>query len=211
MGTPASDSTDTKLCRSSRSVQPSGFRSVFARTARKDRSTLPAFHSVPTADAKTRPCSCQAFPAAALCSSRSRRWNRWAPPTARQRQHALDLLVLPPARTERQALVGGGMNGYPSGKPSRPTCTHIAVAAWSSMSQASTCRRTGSRSSRGQYGSAAARARGRNRSHARATGPRSRIQTRRPLSQRDDDSGGRHLIAEISPGTPQGPGATRRP
>src|SRR5690606_35561728 len=46
-------STDTKLYRSSRGVQSFRFRSVLAGTARKERRTLLAFRSEPTADAKT--------------------------------------------------------------------------------------------------------------------------------------------------------------
>jgi hypothetical protein len=58
MGTPESDSSDTKLWRISRGVHSAPLRPAFVTIRRKDRRTLFALRCVPTAEANTRPCSC---------------------------------------------------------------------------------------------------------------------------------------------------------
>ena len=50
-GTPLSESSETKLCRSSRGVQSSGLRPADSTTSRNARRTLPGFSSVPTREA----------------------------------------------------------------------------------------------------------------------------------------------------------------
>ena len=64
MGTPASESTDTKLWRSSRGVQSAASSPAAAATRRNPRRTLAESSGVPVAVAKTRSLSIQRSPAA---------------------------------------------------------------------------------------------------------------------------------------------------
>jgi hypothetical protein len=63
METPASERSETKLCRSSRGVQSCGSRPAAATTLRKDRRTCDASEGVPTREGNTRSWSCHLLPA----------------------------------------------------------------------------------------------------------------------------------------------------
>lgn len=65
MGTPASKSSETKLCRSSRGVQSAGFRPAASVTLRNERRTCDASADVPTYDGNTWSLFCHLLPAVA--------------------------------------------------------------------------------------------------------------------------------------------------
>jgi hypothetical protein len=122
-GTPASESSETNECRSSRGVHSDGLRpGTRAKARRKSRRTLPASILVPTDVVNTRPVSRHRSPAdnrSAACCARclhSASMHRSGRASVRR-----DLLVLvsPPTRTDRHTSTCGG-NDPPA---SRCTCS----------------------------------------------------------------------------------------
>jgi len=76
IGTPASESSETKLCRSSRGVHVRESSPAASTTLRKERRTCEASAGVPACDANTRSLSCPLVPAACLSWSWRALWLR---------------------------------------------------------------------------------------------------------------------------------------
>jgi hypothetical protein len=127
IGTRAFDMRDTKLWRSSRGAQSSGFKPARPVATRRARATLRASSGVPSRVVNTSPCSCHLSPAFVRNSVCTAWWVRRASTHRRgslMLRRGFTVLVSPVARTDLQTLKCGGTGGTASSSPFSSTGVH---------------------------------------------------------------------------------------